>query len=117
VPLGSVYCSWQEPLPLRTRASPPPRTAATSKWEQRRKLYPDLVRIFDLAEGAPAPLRAFALLRIAALPRLRDTEWKRELVNESFEAAAKFPTSGLCARFWGELFVLECTAGLALPEA
>jgi len=37
-----------------------------SKPERRQKLYPELVRTFDLAGAAPAPLRALAFLRIAS---------------------------------------------------
>ncbi len=61
------------------------------KWAIRRKFYPDLVQVFDLAETAPAPLRAMALQRIASVPKLKDKEWKRELLEESFDAAAVSP--------------------------
>lgn len=62
-----------------------------SSRERRQKLYPEFVRTFDLAEAAPAPLRALALIRIASFPMNKDEEWKRELLEESFEAAAQSP--------------------------
>jgi len=61
----------------------------TSKWDQRRKLYPELIRTFDLAEAGPAPLRALALLRIASAAKLKDDNWKSDLLEESFEGAAQ----------------------------
>lgn len=59
----------------------------TSKWVERRKLYPELMSTFDLANAAPALLRALALLRIASSPELKDNDWKRDLLEESFEVA------------------------------
>lgn len=64
---------------------------ALSKRELRQRLYPELMRTFDLAEAAPASLRALALLRIASFPANKDEEWKRELLEEAFEAASQSP--------------------------
>jgi hypothetical protein len=63
-----------------------------SKPEQRRAQYPELMNIYDLAEGSPAPLKALALLRIATSPGLKDVEWKEELLTEAFPAAAQEPS-------------------------
>lgn len=59
-----------------------------SVWAVRRRLFPKLVVIFDLAQTAPAPLRAFAFLKIASSPMLNDWNWRRELIEESYSAAA-----------------------------
>jgi len=62
---------------------------ALSKRERGQKLYPELMRTFDLAEGAPAPLRALALLHIASFPTNKDEGWKRELFKKGFGAASQ----------------------------
>ncbi len=67
------------------------RDETLSKRERRQKLYPELVRTVDLAEGAPAPLRALALLRVASVPLNKDEEWKRDLLEEAFDAASQSP--------------------------
>ena len=65
-------------------------------WQARRKVYPDLVATYDLAQLAPAALRSLALRKIGAAPSLHDAKWKLELVKESFEAGAG------AARKWPE---------------
>ena len=57
-------------LALCTCASRADDTGAI--WAKRRAQYPELMGIYDLAEGVPAPLRALALLRIAAAPGMKD---------------------------------------------
>jgi hypothetical protein len=58
---------------------------------KRRAQYPELTSIYDLAESAPAPLKALALLRIATAPEMKDVQWKKELLTEAFPAADQEP--------------------------
>src|SRR5215468_10987390 len=55
---------------------------------KRRLQYPDLVKVADLAQSAPAELAADALLRLAASERNQDRAWKVELLEDSFQMAA-----------------------------
>jgi hypothetical protein len=64
---------------------------AASVWAKRRAQYPELTSIYDLAEGAPPPLKALALLRIATAPGMDDAQWKKELLAEAFPAADQDP--------------------------
>lgn len=95
------------------------QAVTASRWEVRRKLYPELMKTFNLAESAPAPLRALAQLRIASFPGLKDQEWKRELLDESFEAAAQSPTRWpVDDTIWGlEMKRSEATLSRILAEA
>lgn len=71
-------------------------TGAT--WAKRRAQYPELTSIYDLAESAPAPLRALALLRIATAPGMKDVQWEKELLTEAFAAADQEPMLWLTTR-------------------
>jgi hypothetical protein len=55
--------------------------------EQRRKQYPDLSRLVELAQSVPPEFSADILLRVATCARLHDTVWKRELLEQVFECA------------------------------
>ncbi len=55
---------------------------------KRRLQYPDLVKVADLAQSAPAELAADVLLRVAASERNQDRAWKIELLEDSFQMAA-----------------------------
>src|SRR6185369_11194200 len=56
--------------------------------EQRRKQYPDLAKLVDLAQSVPPEFSADVLLRIAASGRMRDAEWKKELLEQAFQNAS-----------------------------
>src|SRR5215469_16980539 len=58
-----------------------------SKTARRRREYPQFYAIVDLAQGAPAELRALALLRVGSQTSIRDREWREELLEEAFETA------------------------------
>lgn len=79
-----------------------------SKSDKRRAQYPELMNIYDLAEGTPAPLKALALLRIATAPGLKDVEWKEELLTEAFPAAAQEPS------LWRTSYVFPSAGGLSV---
>ncbi len=64
---------------------------SSAVWKTRRRLYPMLVETFDLAEASPAPLKALALIRISNSSSLHDTNWKHDMFEEAFEAAANSP--------------------------
>lgn len=56
--------------------------------KRRRLEYPELTQIVELAQSAPAEFAARALLRVAQSADLRDTAWKRELLDQAFQSAA-----------------------------
>ncbi len=62
--------------------------AQPSKTEQRRKSHPELAALIDAAQAAPPEFTAKALLQVAASPKLKDPEWKQELLEEAFRKAA-----------------------------
>jgi hypothetical protein len=76
-------------------------------WAKRRAQYPALMGIYDLAEGVPAPLRALALLRIAAAPGMKDVAWKMELLTEAFSAAGQEPM------LWPTTYVMPAAGKLS----
>ncbi len=63
-------------------------TARAKVLEQRRKQYPDLANLVDLAQSVPPEFSADVLLRIAASGRMRDAEWKKELLEQAFQNAS-----------------------------
>jgi len=85
---------------LAARANALSAQDAGSKWAKRRAQYPELVSAYDLAEGAPAPLKAFALLQIATAPALKDRDWKKELLDEAFPAAVQSPIPWPATYVW-----------------
>jgi hypothetical protein len=56
--------------------------------KRRRLEYPELTRIVELAQSAPAEFAARALLRVAQAANLKDQTWKRELLDQAFQTAA-----------------------------
>lgn len=75
----------------QTRAQVPAGRQEDARAEvvRKRKMeYPDLVKVVDLAQSAPAEFAADALLRVAASERNHDREWKIELLEGSFQMAA-----------------------------
>src|SRR5258706_487465 len=75
-------------LSLAQSATPDEQTPRSKIVEQRRKQYPDLSRIVDLAQAVPPEFSASFLLRIAASAPLRDRAWKKELLEQAFQSAA-----------------------------
>jgi hypothetical protein len=69
-------------------AAPDEPTPRSKILEQRRKLYPELSRIVDLAQAVPPEFSASFLLRVAGSPRLRDRVWKKELLEQAFQSAS-----------------------------
>jgi hypothetical protein len=67
-------------------AQPTPRSKIL---EQRRKQYPELSRIVDLAQAVPPEFSASFLLRVATSQRLRDRDWKKELLEQAFQSAGQ----------------------------
>ena len=55
--------------------------------EQRRKQYPDLAKLIDLAQSAPPEFSADTALRIVESGRLRDSVWKQEILHQAFQTA------------------------------
>ena len=66
---------------------PEERTPRSKILEQRRKQYPELCRIVDLAQAVRPEFSASFLLRVSASARLRDRAWKKELLEQAFESA------------------------------
>src|SRR5207253_7955750 len=75
-------------MALAQSAAPSEQTPRSKIVEQRRKQYPDLSRIVDLAQAVPPEFSASFLLRVAASARLRDRVWKKELLEQAFQSAA-----------------------------
>jgi len=74
-------------LSLAQSAAPAEQTPRSKILEQRRKQYPELSRIVDLAQAVPPEFSASFLLRVAASARLRDQVWKKELLEQAFQSA------------------------------
>jgi hypothetical protein len=55
--------------------------------EQRRKQYPDLAKLIDLAQTLSPEFSADVLLRIVESGRLRDSIWKQEILDQAFQTA------------------------------
>src|SRR5260370_37803080 len=53
------------------QSAPDEQTPRSKILEQRRKQYPELLRIVDLAQGVPPEFSASFLLRVASSARLR----------------------------------------------
>jgi len=68
-------------LSLAQSATPDEQTPRSKILEQRRKQYPELSRIVDLAQAVPPEFSASYLLRVAASAQLRDRVWKKELLE------------------------------------
>jgi hypothetical protein len=81
----TTLLSGQTPAQVPERSQEDARAEVVRK---RRLEYPDLFKVADLAQSAPAELAADALLRVAASARNRDRAWKIELLEESFQMAA-----------------------------
>jgi hypothetical protein len=66
--------------------------AQVSESERNKRLrqYPQVLEAYELAQVVPPGLRAIALNRLASLPGFADRKWKREMLIESFEAAARY---------------------------
>jgi hypothetical protein len=67
--------------------APAEQTPRSKILEQRRKHYPELSRIVDLAQAVPPEFSASYLLRVARSARLRDRVWKKELLEQAFQSA------------------------------
>src|SRR5258708_6970999 len=74
-------------LSLAQSAIPDEQTPRSKILEQRRKQYPELSRIVDLAQAVPPEFSASFLLRVASSSRLRDQVWKKELLEQAFQSA------------------------------
>src|SRR5260370_8661357 len=74
-------------LSLAQSATPDEQTPRSKILEQRRKQYPELSRIVDLAQAVPPEFSASFLLRVTASARLRDQVWKKELLEQAFQSA------------------------------
>jgi hypothetical protein len=72
---------------------------AVAAWGAQRP--PELVDLVDRAQGVPAEFAADALLRIADSPKLTDTAWKQELIEEAFRSAAS-AQQPYARRAWSE---------------
>ncbi len=60
----------------------------TSWREQFHRRHRDLSELMDMASNAPPNLSAKALVTIAESPKLKNLEWKRNILLEAFDAAA-----------------------------
>ena len=74
-------------LSLAQSAIPDEQTPRSKILEQRRKQYPELSRIVDLAQAVPPEFSASFLLRVETSSRLRDQVWKKELLEQAFQSA------------------------------
>jgi hypothetical protein len=74
-------------LSLGQPTAPAEQTPRSKILEQRRKQYPELSRIVDLAQAVPPEFSASYLLRVARSARLRDRVWKKELLEQAFQSA------------------------------
>src|SRR5258708_15765067 len=75
--------------PTRAQAPVVSQEGARAEVVRKRRLeYPDLFKVADLAQSAPAELAADALRRVAASGRNHDRAWKIELLEDSFQMAA-----------------------------
>jgi hypothetical protein len=74
-------------LSLGQSSTPSEQTPRSKILEQRRKQYPELSRIVDLAQAVPPEFSASFLLRVAASTRLHDRVWKKELLEQAFQSA------------------------------
>jgi len=98
-------------LSVAQSAAPAEQTPRSKILEQRRKQYPELSRIVDLAQAVPPEFSASFLLRVAASARLRDRVWKKELLEQAFQSAGlaqqpvrrKVIAAGWVARSRGEV--------------
>src|SRR5260370_16247858 len=101
-------------LSLAQSAIPDEQTPRSKILEQRRKQYPELSRIVDLAQAVPPEFSASFLLRVASSARLRDRVWKKELLEQAFQSAGlaqqpirrKGIAAGVVARSRGEVIGL-----------